>query len=193
MRSTLYSGVAAVIGLLAPSQAEANDSYQFDQAGSTIAFEVHHFIGNATGKFNRFSGTIDLDRDHPERSSVSVHIDVKSIDTGIRKRDEHLRSAEFFNVEKFPEITFKSRSVKQTGRQSADVTGDLTMHGVTQPIGLHVKLVGESSGEHSRWQVTTDPINRRLFELMFSRSAEAISGIGRDVTTKIEIVANGQR
>src|SRR5438477_7834327 len=107
----------------------ANEIYKFDSARSTIGFRVHQFLNTTTGKFSRFSGTIDIDREHPESSSVVTRIEVKSLDTGIRKRDDHLRSPEFFNVEKFPEITFKSRSVKRTGPQSGDVIGDFTMHG----------------------------------------------------------------
>jgi polyisoprenoid-binding protein YceI len=189
MRFSFACAVFIVAGSMALTPASAGEIYKFDSAHSRIAFQVHHFLGTATGKFQQFSGTIDLDRDHPERSSVSARIDVKSIDTGIGKRDDHLRGAEFFNVSKFPEIIFKSRNVKQTGRQSADIMGDLTMHGVTKPMVLHVKLLNEPPAEHSRWQVTTDPINRRDFDLMFSNSAEAISGIGREVTTKIEIEA----
>jgi polyisoprenoid-binding protein YceI len=104
-----------------------------------------------------------------------------------------LRSSEFFNGAKFPEITFKSRSVKQTGTQSGDILGDLTMHGVTKPITLHVKLLtplkDEGVPKRSHWEVTSDPLKRRDFGLMFSGSAEAISGISQDVAVRIEIEA----
>ena len=171
----------------------AAETYKFDAAHSTIGFKVHQFLGVTSGKFSQFSGTIEIDREHPEQSSVVTRILVKSIDTGIRKRDDHLRSPEFFDVAKFPEISFKSRSVKQTGSQSGDILGDFTMHGVTKPITLHVKLVtplkGEGAPQRSRWEVTTDPLKRRDFGLMFSGGAEAISGIGQDVTIHIEIEA----
>src|SRR4030095_13441115 len=147
----------------------ANETYRFDPSGSTIGFSVHQFLGTTHGKFTKFSGKIEVDREHPENSSVTTQIDVRSIDTRIKKRDDHLRSAEFFNVEKFPNIIFKSRSVKRTGPQSGDIVGDLTMHGVTRPITLHVKLVtpGNETGR-TRWSVTTDPINRREFNLLFA-------------------------
>src|SRR5205814_6327422 len=101
----------------------------------------------------------------------------------------------FFNVEKFPEIIFKSRSVKRTGAQSGDILGDLTMHGVTKPITLHVKLLSSPSTEakQTRWVVTTEPLKRREFNLMFSQGAEAVSGIGQDVTVNIEIEATRDR
>jgi polyisoprenoid-binding protein YceI len=115
---------------------------------------------------------------------------VRSIDTGIVKRDNHLRSAEFFAVEKYPEITFKSRSVKQTGPQAGDILGDLTMHGMTTPVTLHVKLLSSPNEENqTRWSVTTDPLKRSDFNLMFSRSAEAMSGISQTVAITIEIQA----
>src|ERR1700726_1225961 len=82
----------------------SGETYKFDQTGSTIGFSVHQFLGTTHGKFTNFSGKIDVDREHPENSSVIARIDVRSIDTGIQKRDEHLRSPEFFNVEKYPEI-----------------------------------------------------------------------------------------
>jgi polyisoprenoid-binding protein YceI len=174
--------------------ASANESYKFDQSGSTIAFSVHQFLGTTHGKFTRFSGKIEVDRERPENSSVTAQIDVRSIDTRIKKRDDHLRSPEFFNVEKFPGMTFKSRSVKQTGPQSGDILGDLTMHGVTRPITLHVKLltpINETS--RTRWAVTTEPITRRDFDLMFAPAAEAVSGISQTVTINIEVEAKREQ
>src|SRR5437762_3749656 len=85
------------------SGALANETYKFDQSRSTIAFTVHQFLGTSHGKFAKFDGKIEMDREHPEKSSVVAKIDIRSIDTGIVKRDDHLRSAEFFNVAKFPE------------------------------------------------------------------------------------------
>src|SRR5215467_13657917 len=164
---------AVVIGL--SSAASAAESYKFDTSGSTIGFNVHQFLGTTHGKFTNFSGRIEIDREHPEGSSVTAQIDVRSIDTRIKKRDDHLRSAEFFNAEKFPHTTFKSRSVRQTGPQSGDILGDLTIHGVTKPITLHVKLVTPvSETARTRWSVATDPINRREFNLMFAPAIEAI-------------------
>jgi polyisoprenoid-binding protein YceI len=173
------------------ASARAYETYKFDQSASRIAFTVNQFLGTTHGKFTKFDGKIEIDREHPEKSSVVARIDVRSIDTGIVKRDNHLRSPEFFNVEKFPEITFKSRSVKQTGPQSGDILGDLTIHGVTKSITLHVKLLTAASDtKQTRWAVTTEPIKRGEFNLMFSQSAEAISGISQTVGIDIEIEAS---
>ena len=178
--------------LLAPFSAPA-ETYKIDSAHSQIAFSLHQFVSSVRGEFHRFSGTIEVDRDHPERSFVTARISVGSIDTKIQKRNHHLLSAEFFDAAKFPEITFKSRSVKRTGESSGDIIGDFTMHGVTKPMTLHVKLStppsGESIPERTRWIVTTDPINRKDFGLMFSSATESISGISSNVTPTIEIEA----
>ena len=181
---------AVVIAGFSPA-ASANEAYKFDPSGSTISFSVRQFLGTTHGKFRGFSGKIEIDREHPENSSVTAQIDVRSIDTRIKKRDDHLRSAEFFDVEKFPQMTFKSRSVKRTGFQSGDILGDLTMHGVTKPITLHVKLLTSISDTTSRtrWSVMTDPITRRDFNLMFTPATESISGISQSVAINIEIEA----
>src|SRR6476659_1960328 len=169
------------------------ETHKIDAAHSRIAFSLHQFVSTVRGYFHRFSGTIEVDREHPERSSVAARISVASLDTKIQKRDHHLLSPEFFDAEKFPEITFKSRSVKQTGENSGDILGDFTMHGVTKPMTLHVKLAtpagGDSLPARTRWIVTTDPINRKDFGLAFGDATESISGISNNVTAAIEIEA----
>jgi polyisoprenoid-binding protein YceI len=183
--------VGVITGL--SSVAFASETYKFDQARSTIGFSVHQFLGTTKGKFTKFDGRIDVDREHPENSSVTARIAVRSIDTGIVKRDNHLRSPEFFAAEKYPDIIFKSRSVKQTGPQEGDILGDLTMHGVTKPITLHVKsLTSPNESKRTRWSVTTDPLKRRDFNLMFAQAAETMSGISQTVAVNIEIEATPQ-
>lgn len=187
LRTVLFAG--ALTAALS-SLARANETYKFDPAHSKIGFSVHQFLGTTHGNFAKFDGKIDIDREHPENSAVAARIDVRSIDTGIVKRDNHLRSPEFFAVEKYPEITFKSRSVKQTGPQAGDILGDLTMHGVTKPITLHVKLISSPNDtKQTRWAVTLEPIKRRDFNLMFAQAAESMSGISQTVTINVEIEA----
>lgn len=184
--------LAALCLGMARCSAVANEVFKIDPTHSVIAFKVRHLLGNAKGKFSKFNGTIDVDRDQADKSSVTVSIQVASIDTGIQKRDEHLRSEEFFNVERFPEITFKSRQVKRTGANAGEIIGDLTIHGVTRPITLRVELLGssESAGKGPvRWRVTTAPIKRSEFGLGWSKGVEAVSMIGNDVTTDIQIEA----
>ena len=186
----LSNSITAFVVAGLSSAALANETYKFDPSGSTIGFSVHQFLGTTHGKFAKFNGRINVDREHPENSSVTAQIDVRSIDTRIKKRDDHLRSAEFFNVEKFPQITFKSRNVKQTGPQSGDILGDLTMHGVTKPVTLHVKLLTPlNETSQTRWGVTVDPIMRRDFNLVFAPATETVSGISQTVAINIEIEA----
>ena len=189
MKLVLIS-VSCLVVIASPVRGE---TYKFDPTHSKIAFQLRHLLGTARGEFHKFSGTIDFDREHPDRSTVTAIIQVASIDTKIAKRDQHLRSADFFDAAKFPEITFRSRAVKRTGANSGDITGDLTMHGVTRPMTLHVKLASpitcDSLPARTRWQVTTDPIHRKDFNLVFSGSTEAISGIGQEVVPAIEIEA----
>src|SRR5207237_5912324 len=157
MRAYRFLFVALV---LAPLGASA-ETYKIDAAHSRIAFSLHQFVSTVRGDFHRFSGTIEVDREHPEHSSVTARISVVSIDTKIQKRDHHLLSPEFFDAAKFPEITFKSRSVKQTGENSGDILGDFTMHGVTKPMMLHVKSAtpprSATLPERTRSIDTTDP------------------------------------
>ena len=120
-------------------------------------------------------------------------IQVSSIDTAIAKRDEHLRGEDFFDVRKFPEITFKSRRVKQTGPNGGEIVGDLTMHGITRPITLKVQLLGSpesaAKNQRTRWRVTTAPLKRSDFKLGWSKGIEAVSMIGDDVAVDIQIEA----
>jgi polyisoprenoid-binding protein YceI len=182
-----------VVIFLGVLHSQAGQKYTFDQNQSTIGFEVHHLLGMARGQFHQFSGTIDLDRDQPERSSVSARIQVASIDTGIHQRDEHLRSGAFFDAGKFPVITFQSASVNKTGERAGDVNGEFTMHGVKRPIVLHVQLLDGGPNDETRWKVTTARLRRKDFGLLFGGTAEAISGIGQDVAVNIEIVARPGR
>lgn len=179
-------GLVLIAALVLCGTAQANETFKIDPSHSTIAFKVRHMLGTAKGKFSKFRGTIVVDRDHPEQSSVSVTIDAASIDTGIAKRDEHLRG-ELFNVAKYPEITFKSRRVKQNGANAGEITGDLTMRGVTRAITLNVQLL--SNPETSRWRVTTAPLKRSQFGLVFSKSAETVSMISDEIAGEIEIEA----
>src|SRR2546430_10085353 len=188
MKSLFLFFLGALVVALSPT-ALANESYKFDQAQSKIGFSVRQFLGTTNGKFTKFAGKIDIDREHPEHSSVAARIDVRSIDTGIVKRDNHLRSPEFFAVERYPEITFKSRSVKQTGPQAGDILGDLTMHGVTRPITLHVKLLtSPNETKQTRWSLTTDPLKRRDVNLMFAQATESMSGISQTISINIEMI-----
>jgi polyisoprenoid-binding protein YceI len=185
--------LAIVLSLLLAQSAGAGELFRIDPTHSTIAFKVRHFFGTAKGKFTNFSGTIDIDREHAEKSSVTATIQVASIDTAIAQRDNHLRDKDFFDVQQFPNIAFKSRRVKQTGPNAGEIAGDLTMRGVTREITLRVELLGDpesaAKNQITRLRVTTAPIKRSQFGLVWSKTVEAVSMIGDEVAIDIQIAA----
>ena len=134
--NTRSAVLAAVV--LAASPAFAADTYTFDKAHTTVLFQVRHLLTNVTGKFKDFEGTIQVDRVNPTASSVDFTVQAASIDTSEAKRDEHLRSADFFDVANHPKLSFRSTSVKPAGKDAYQVTGELTMHGVTKPVTLTI-------------------------------------------------------
>jgi polyisoprenoid-binding protein YceI len=115
-------------------------TYQIDTAHTHAQFKVRHLmISNVKGDFDKVSGTVTYDEANPEASSIDVSIDVASISTREPQRDAHLKSPDFFDVEKYPTITFKSTGVVKSGEDSFEVVGELTMHGVTKTIDLNVE------------------------------------------------------
>lgn len=117
--------------------------WNIDPDHSVAAFSVRHMmITNVRGQFNRISGTIDYDPANASAAAVEAIIDVASITTGNAKREEHLLSPDFFDVAKFPSITFKSTSVQLTGKNKGRVSGDLTIHGTTRPVTMEVEHFG---------------------------------------------------
>jgi len=127
--------------------AHAGEIYEVDSAHSDVTFKIRHLVSNVTGHFRDFSGEIDIDRENLVNSSVRFTIKTASIDTASDRRDKHLRSDEFFDVEKFSEITFVSTSIAKDGGDTYDVKGTFTLHGVAREITLAVKVLGFTSHE----------------------------------------------
>jgi polyisoprenoid-binding protein YceI len=171
----------------------AADTYVFDKGHSSIGFQIRHLFSNVPGKFDDFTGTIQFDEANPEQSSVEVTIQTASIDTGVKMRDDDLRSANFFDATKFPETTFKSKSVKKTGDNTFDVTGDLTMHGVTKEVLLKVELIGKGAGPKnsvlSGWDATT-ALKRSDFGLAWNKVIEGTQVVGDDVKIELHVEAD---
>jgi len=191
MKGFILTTVLSV--LLAASSVLAADIYVFDKAHSTLGFQVRHLFSEVPGKFTDFSGQIQFDETDPEQSSVEVTINAASINTSNDQRDEHLKSPDFFDVKKFPEITFKSKSVKKTSANTADVTGDFTMHGVTKEVLLDVKLLGKGPGMQgtivSGWKGTTT-LKRSDFGLIWNKVIEGTEVVGNDVQIDLHIEAD---
>lgn len=189
---TRYAVLAAALAAASPAVAE--ETYTIDKSHTTVGFEVRHIFTNLGGKFTDFDGTIEIDRAKPESSSVEFTIRATSIFTNEPKRDEHLRSADFFDVAKYPTITFKSTSVRPAGKDSFQVEGDLTMRGVTKRVTLPVKLLGEGKdpwGNQKMGLETEITLNRKEFGLTWNKALET-GGllVGEDVRVQIAIEAN---
>jgi polyisoprenoid-binding protein YceI len=127
----------------APAAADASGTYTIDATHSSAIFRVKHMgVSWFYGAFKDVSGTFAWDAAHPEKSSVELTIAVESVDTRNEKRDQHLKSADFFSAAEFPEITFKSSKVKQVKEGVLEVTGELSLHGQSQPLTVQVELAG---------------------------------------------------
>ena len=192
MSKTRSAVLAASLAFAAP--ALAGDTYSFDKAHTTVGFQVRHIYTNVSGKFTDFTGTIQVDRAKPESSTVEFTIQATSIDTSDQRRDQHLRSADFFDVANNPTITFKSTSVKANGKDSWLVTGDFTMHGVTKSIVLPVTLLGEGKdpmGNEKMGLETGLTLNRKDYGLNWNRTLET-GGVlvGDEVKVQIAVEAN---
>jgi polyisoprenoid-binding protein YceI len=138
IRKTLFA--AALIA--ASTVALRADVYTIDKGHSEVSFQVRHLVTQVRGNFNDYQGTINLDPANLEHSSVDFQIKADSIDTNVADRDKHLKGEDFFYVEKYPEITFKSKSIKKTGKDTYDVAGTLTMRGVAKEVTLPVTFLG---------------------------------------------------
>ncbi len=179
--------------LLIVQSAFAADTFVIDKVHSSLGFQIRHLFSNVIGKFDDFAGAIQFDEANPEQSSVEVTIKTASVDTGVKMRDDDLRSPNFFDAEKYPEITFKSKSVKTSGKNTADVTGDLTMHGVTKEVVLKVELIGKGAGMQGSivtgWDATT-ALKRSDFGLAWNKVIEGTQVVGDDVKIDLHIEAD---
>jgi polyisoprenoid-binding protein YceI len=147
MKRVLFATAAVVLSVSLSAAALASDKFAFDPNHTNIIFHDNHFgFSSPSGHFGIKDGTLTLDEQDPAKSAVDVTIDTTSLVTGNPKFDEHIKSPDFIDAEKFPTATFKSTKVEVTGKDTAKVTGDLTLHGVTKPVTLDVKLNKE--GEH---------------------------------------------
>lgn len=155
----------------------AETAYTIDPAHSNVNFTVSHMvISSVSGGFKEVSGTLVSSKDDFSDAKINIVIATKSINTDNDKRDAHLRSADFFDVEKFPAAEFKSTSVTKTGKDTYTIKGDLTMRGVTKPVELNATFKGKVK---SPWGQTvaafkgTTTIDRKNWGLVWNKSLEA--------------------
>lgn len=179
----------------------AQETWQIDTAHSSAQFAVKHMmVSTVRGQFGKITGTVKYDPKAPEKSSVEAVIDVNTIDTREPKRDAHLRSPDFFDVEKYPTMSFKSTSVKQAGAGKLKVTGDLTMHGVTRQVTFDVEgpsaPVPDGKGGFKSGASATARIKRSEFGLTWNRILEA-GGVSVsdevDLTIDVQLNKSGDK
>jgi polyisoprenoid-binding protein YceI len=170
------------------------ETWSFDPTHSSIGFSVRHLmISKVRGHFNQWGGTFDYDEADPTRAKLSVRIDAASIDTRDEKRDAHLRSPDFFDVEKFPALTFESSKVERDGDDFV-VTGELSIHGVTRAVQLKVESLGQTKdpwgGQRAGFSASTS-ISRKDFGMSFNMALETggvLVGDKVDIGIEIEAV-----
>ena len=139
--------VLFVAAMLTAADAPAPAAMKADPVHSCVLFRIRHMGASWTwGRFNEISADLSVDEAKPEASSVSFTVKAESVDTGNAKRDQHLKGPDFLNARQFPDIAFRSTQVKAAGKDACDVTGDLTLHGVTKSVTVRVVKVGQGKG-----------------------------------------------
>jgi polyisoprenoid-binding protein YceI len=181
--------------MTAPAKyADLTGTYTLDPAHSRIGFVARHaMVTKVRGSFNEFNGTARLDGDNPEKSSATVTINAHSIDTRNADRDAHLRSNDFLQMDEHPEITFATTEIKQTGDDTFDVTGDLTIKGVTKSLTVPFSYEGTSQDPFGNTRVGFEGsvvINRKDFGITWNAALETGGVLVSDkVTLEFEISA----
>ena len=180
-----------VAGVLSFGTGVHGADYSIDPMHSNVGFRIRHMVSQVKGQFTDFTGTFSYDPAAPDKSSVEAVIQARSVNTNVEKRDEHLRSADFFDVAKFPTLTFKSSSVKSAGPGMLMATGTLTLHGVSKPAVLSIQggdTVKDPWGGTRTGFTASTTINRKDFGMVWNKTLD--NGgllIGEDVKIEIEV------
>lgn len=195
MRSKTFFLQILSLVLLLPVLAAADPAvYRVDGDHSGVNFTIRHFVSNVSGHFRDFSGTIKYDKQNPAASSVEFSVKAASIDTSNNDRDEHLRSKDFFDVQNFPTLTFTSTKVAAKDANTLEVTGNLTLHGVTREITIPVDLLGSVKtprGEKAGFE-TNFKLNRKEYSINWNNVLDSGPVLGDEVKVNIAIEANRQ-
>jgi polyisoprenoid-binding protein YceI len=183
-----------MILLAAAMPARAESVWEIDPAHSSVQFSVRHMmVSNVRGAFTKVAGTVRGEEEDAAHATVEATIDTASIDTREAKRDEDLRSPDFLDVAKYPTMTFRSKKITKVGDGRYDVTGDLTLHGVTREVVLHVEgpssAMKDPRGGLRAGASATARINRRDFGITWSKALDGggvVVGDDIDVTIDVE-------
>lgn len=184
------AGLALLLAMTAPAVA-ATETFVFDKSHSKVGFQIRHWVSKVEGRFQDFDGRIVIDREKPANSRVEVTIQAASIDTDSERRDADLKSPTFFDAEKFPTITFASSKVESRGKDLYEVTGDMTMHGVTKTVKVpirHTGFLNLGRVEKAGFEVAFT-IDRKDFGITWNRTADqggVMLGDNVDITLFVE-------
>lgn len=194
MKKLLVSGLALCASLLLGNSSARADAWEIDGTHSAAHFSVRHMmVSNVRGDFGKVVGTLNLDEKDATKSTVEATIDASTINTREPKRDAHLKSGDFFDVAKFPTITFKSKKVEAAAAGKLKVTGDLTMHGVTKSVVLDVDGPGPAVN-NKRGATATTKLNRKDFGLGWNKVLEAGGvAVGDEVSVEIDLELNKKK
>ncbi len=183
--------VCVAIAAAAPAAAQQVQVWEIDAAHSEVSFRIRHLVSQVRGSFRDFSVRVETNEANPAASKVNFTIQAASIDTGNADRDKHLRSEDFFDVEKFPTITFVSSKITPKGNNRFEVTGTLTMHGVAKEITLPVEFTGivkDPWGNTKAGFETAATINRKDFGIVWNRALDTGGFVlGDDVHVSISL------
>ena len=192
LKSLALTGLSILTLGAAAAGAEALH-YTIDPVHSEVGFTIRHIFSKVHGKFDKFEGTFDFDAQNPAASKVTVEIDPASINTANTRRDTHLKSADFFDVEKFPKLTFVSSKVTGGKDGKLEIAGQLTMHGVTRPVSLATEFNGAGPGPDGNVRAGFDAatsLNRKDYSILWNKTLDQGSMmLGDDVTINISIEA----
>lgn len=186
-----HIAAALVVAVLASASSAA--VYEIDESHSQVGFKVRHLVTKVAGRFNKFSGTVAYEAGKPATWKVEAKIDPASINTDNRKRDDHLRNPDFFDVAKCPEMGFKSTKATLAKNGTAKLVGELTMHCVTKPVTLDLELGGSAKDPWGNERVgfsAKGKVNRKDFGIVWNKTLDA-GGVmlGEDVEVIIDIEA----
>jgi polyisoprenoid-binding protein YceI len=184
---------ALAVLILAAAPLFATETFTVDKVHSNAQFTIRHLMSKVTGKFTDVEGAVQVDRAKPEASAVEFKIKTASIDTANKQRDDHLRSPDFFDAASNPEITFKSTKMKATAKDSYQVTGTLTIRGVSKEITVPVTLLGEMKdpwgNDRVGFEVQTT-LNRKDYNILWNKTLDAGGYLlGDDVTVALTLEA----
>jgi len=170
-------------------------SYDVDPVHSSIVFSIRHFVSQVEGRFKAFTGTISYDIENPSNSTVKFSVTADSISTDNEKRDGHLKSADFFDVAKYPTLAFESKKVVPRGKDSLDVVGVMTIHGVSKNMTIPVTVLGVGKGKQGPVAgfKSEFPLNRKDFGIVWNSTLDnGGTMLGDDVNIRINVEAHGK-